>query len=376
MPSELEPQQATWLGWPSNKGTFRIGPAQLAIATVARFISKYQDVHIVAPPHTWAKAVEYFKNDTNIFVTEVVSDDNWLRDIAPTFLIKNVGNKRDMRALGWKFNGWGKPREIKHDLDAQVAYKISNSLSTHFYKRFDFVCEGGSYSVDGEGTLITTEQCLLNKNRNPHLKRRQIEDMLRKCLNVTKIIWLPYGAFMDHDTDGHVDNMCVFAGVGKVMLSWPKGCGTDQCEDKEQEVRSLAALKVFESSTDAKGRHFTVVKVPHPPPLIYTQKEVDSLPEIKGSYPRKAGVRMAGSHVNLIITTDMVIVPIFHCESDAPAMKIIAETFPTRKVVSVYAREILLGGGNIHCMSQQEPRCDTKSSVFVKTKKNTSRKNR
>jgi len=281
-----------------------------------------------------------------------------------------------MRALGWKFNGWGKPRQIKHDLDAQVAYKISNSLSTHFYRKFDFVCEGGSYSVDGEGTLITTEQCLLNKNRNPSLNRQQIEKTLRTYLNVTKIIWLPYGAFMDHDTDGHVDNMCVYAGIGKVMLSWPEGCGTDQCEDKEQEVRSLAALKVFESSTDAKGRRFTVVKVPHPPPLVYTQKEVDSLPVVKGSYPRKAGVRMAGSHVNLIITPDLVIVPIFHCESDAPAMKIIAETFPTRKVVSVYAREILLGGGNIHCMSQQEPRCDTKSGVFVKTRKDSSRKHR
>ena len=91
MPSEMEPQQATWLGWPSNPGTFRLGPAQLAIATVAHLISKYQDVHIVAPPSTWAKAVEYFKDDENIFVTEVVSDDGWLRDIAPTFIIKNIG---------------------------------------------------------------------------------------------------------------------------------------------------------------------------------------------------------------------------------------------------------------------------------------------
>jgi agmatine deiminase len=374
MPSEFEPQQATWLGWPSNSGTFDLGPAQLAIATAARFICKYQDVHIVAPPSEWAKAVEHFKNDENIFVTEVLSDDGWLRDIAPTFLVKDIGSRRDMRALGWKFNGWGKPKIIKHDLDALVAFKISNFLSTHFYKKFDFVCEGGSYSVDGQGTLITTEQCLLNKNRNPKLNKKQIENTLHKYLAISKVIWLPYGAFMDYDTDGHVDNMCVFADIGKVMLSWPEGCGTDQCEDKEQEKRSLAALKVFESSTDAKGRPFTVVKVPHPPPLFYTQKEVDALPKVKGSYARKAGVRMAGSHVNLIITNDIVVVPIFHCESDAPAMKIITETFPTRKVVSVYAREILLGGGNIHCMSQQEPKCDTKSSHFVGIKNKSRRK--
>jgi len=143
MPSEFEPQRATWLGWPSNPGTFRLGPAQLAIATVARTISQYQTVQIVAPSSTWLKATEYFKNDENIFVCEVESNDGWLRDIAPTFLIKKNKNKgmgkgqeRDLRALGWKFNGWGKPKEIKHDLDALVALKISNFLSTQFYKNF------------------------------------------------------------------------------------------------------------------------------------------------------------------------------------------------------------------------------------------------
>jgi agmatine deiminase len=376
MPSEFEPQRATWLGWPSNPGTFRLAPAQLAIATVARVISQYQTVQIVAPSSTWLKATEYFKNDENIFVCEVESNDGWLRDIAPTFLIKKnknkgVGKGRDLRALGWKFNGWGKPKEIKHELDALVALKISNFLSTQFYKNFDFACEGGSYSVDGQGTLITTEQCLLNKNRNQHLSKRQIQDVLCKYLNVTKVIWLPFGVFMDYDTDGHVDNLCVFADVAKVLLSWPKNCGTDACEDKEQEVVSLAAMKVLESSTDAKGRPFSVVKVPHPPPLIYTQKEIDTLPAVKGSYQRKAGVRMAGSHVNLIITNDVVVVPIFHCESDEEAIKIISNAFPSKKVVGVYAREILMGGGNIHCMSQQEPLSDTKNGYFKKTNKRT-----
>jgi agmatine deiminase len=326
MPSEFEKQSATWLGWPSNPGTFRLKGAQRAIEEVARIISKYQIVHIVAQPSAWEEAYECFKDCANIFVNEVDSNDNWLRDIAPTFLIK------------------------------PVAVKISGFLSVPIYKKFDFVCEGGSFSVDGQGTLITTEECLLNPNRNKNLTKSQIANNLCNYLNLTKVIWLPYGVFHDTDTNGHVDNMCVFAGVGKVMLTWPNGCGTDECEDKEQEIRSMAALDVLENSTDAKGNKITVYKIPHPTKLYYTKSEVKSLPGVNdGSFARKDGVRMAASHVNLIITNEVVVVPIFHCPTDNEAIKAVSEVFPNKKVVGVYAREILLGGGNIHCMSQQQP---------------------
>lgn len=355
MPAEFEKQFATWLGWPSNPGTFRIKPAQLAIENVARVISKYQPVHIVAPANDWQDAYERFKDCKNIYVTEVESDDDWLRDISPTFLVKNTGKNRYLRSVGWKFNGWGKPKEIEHEKDALVALKISNSLAVPFYKKFDFVCEGGSFSVDGQGTLITTEQCLLNPNRNKNLSKAQIESTLCNYLNLSKIIWLPYGVVHDTDTDGHVDNMCVFVGVGKVILTWPKGCGTDECDDKEQEVHSLAALKVLENSTDANGKLIKVYKMPHPPVLKYTRSEIDTLPVTKGSYVRKLDTRMAASHVNLIITNEVIVVPIFNCATDAEAIKLMSEIFPNKKVVGVYAREILLGGGNIHCMSQQQP---------------------
>ena len=129
MPSEFEKQSATWLGWPSNPGTFRLKGAQLAIEQCARIISKYQIVHIVAQPSVWEEAYERFKDVPNIFVDELDSDDNWLRDIAPTFLIKPVGKNRLMRSVGWKFNGWGNPKTIEHDKDALVAVKISGFLS-------------------------------------------------------------------------------------------------------------------------------------------------------------------------------------------------------------------------------------------------------
>ena len=355
MPAEFEKQVATWLGWPSNPGTFRLKQAQLTIEKVAHIISKYQIVYIVTSPSTWYEAYNRFKNYKNIFVTEVDSDDNWLRDIAPTFLVKNVGKNRYLRSVGWKFNGWGKPKEINHDKDALVSIKISNFLAVPFYKKFDFVCEGGAYSVDGNGTLITTEQCLLNPNRNGNLTKSQIENVLYNYLNLSKIIWLPYGVAHDHDTDGHVDNMCVFAGIGKVLLTWPKDCGTIECIDKEQEMRSLAALNVLDNSTDANGKSIKIYKVPHPPILQYTQNEIHTLPNVKGSYVRRENERLAASHVNLIITNDVVVVPIFDCSSDKEALKIINEAFPNKKVVGVYAREIVLGGGNIHCMSQQQP---------------------
>jgi agmatine deiminase len=355
MPAEFEKQEATWLGWPSNDGTFILKDAQNAIEKVARHISKYQKVHIVVSPSKWDETYKLFMNDPNIYVTEVISNDSWLRDIAPTFLVKDYGSKRFLRAVGWKFNGWGKPEEIIYELDGLVALKISNFLSIPFYKKFDFVCEGGSYSVDGKGTLITTKECLLNKNRNPNMTKEEIEDVLYKYLNISKIIWLPYGVVQDTDTDGHVDNMCVFAGVGKVFLSWPKNCGTPECLDKEQEIRSLLALEVLENSTDANGNPFKIIKIPHPPILEYKKEDVKKLPNVDGSYVRKVGVRMDASHVNLIITNKVIIVPTFDCSTDNEAIKIISDVFPKRKVVGVYARDVLLGGGNIHCMSQQQP---------------------
>jgi agmatine deiminase len=355
MPSEFETQKATWLGWPSNPGTFNIIKAQLAIEKVARAISKYQRVYIAAPPSTWKRAVDLFNNDSNIYIVEVVDNDSWLRDIAPTFLVKNSGKNTYLRGLGWKFNGWGKPNVINFEQDALVSLKISNMLAIPFYENYKFVCEGGSYTVDGKGTLITTEECLLNKNRNKNLSKTQIENVLCKYLNVNKIVWLPYGVAADTDTDGHVDNICVFAGVGKVILSWPKGCGTPECIDKEQEKRSLAALHVLENCTDCDGRTFTIYKIPHPPIISYTQKDIDNLSRVKGSYARKIGERLDASHINLIITNKIIVVPTFDCSSDKEAIKVLSEVFPTRKVIGVYAREILLGGGNIHCMSQQQP---------------------
>ncbi len=158
----------------------------------------------------------------------------------------------------FSFNAWGKPDDIEHGQDKFVGIKLLQQLRLPAYDYTHFVCEGGSFSVDGQGTCLTTEQCLLNPNRNKHLSKPTITDILCRSLGVRKVIWLPFGAAADEDTDGHVDNMCVFARPGEVMLSWPSGCGGGSCVDVEQEKRSLAALKVLQEETDAHGRSFKV----------------------------------------------------------------------------------------------------------------------
>ena len=347
MPAEFDRQSSIWLGWPSNESTFRTSKAQLVIEQVARLISPHVKVHIVAPPSTWAQAYQRFQGAENIFVTEVECNDGWMRDVAPTFL-------SDDSAVSWKFTGWGKPRTIVHEKDALVAVKICNSIGFPC-QILDFVLEGGSISVDGKGTLMATEETLLNKNRNPSLTKHQIENVLKGTLGVSKVLWLPFGISGDADTNGHIDNMAIFYAPGKVLLTWPIGCGTGSCADPDQEMRSLAALQVLENATDARGRKIKVVKIPHPPIMFYTKQEAESIIQTKASFPRKEGTRIAATYINMIFCNDIIVIPTFNCYTDEIALKVMKELFPSKKVVGVFSRELNLGGGNIHCMSQQQP---------------------
>lgn len=347
MPAEFDRQTAMWLGWPSNEGTFCLKKAQRVIEEVARLICDQVAVHIVAPPSTWEQAQKRFQGVTGVYVAEVECNDGWMRDVAPTFL----SNKS---AISWKFTGWGKPRMIAHDKDALVAVKICNSIA-YPCKRLNFVLEGGSIIVDGRGTLMATEETLLNKNRNPALTKHQIEQTLTTELGVSKVLWLPYGISGDADTNGHIDNMAIFYAPGKVLLTWPEGCGTGSCADPDQEMRSLAAMGVLEKATDARGRKVKVVKLPHPPMQFYTKEEEQEILLKKGSFARVAGTRIASSYINMIFCNDVIVVPTFNCHTDELALNVVKGLFPTKKVVGVYSRELNLGGGNIHCMSQQQP---------------------
>jgi len=209
------------------------------------------------------------------------------------------------------------------------------------------VLEGGSIHVDGEGTLLTTAECLLNPNRNPDLTHDDIEEILQECLGVTTFIWLPDGVYND-ETDGHVDNMCCFVRPGEVALHW-----TDD-ENDPQYPRSMAALKVLENTLDAQGRRLKVWKLPSPGPLYASEDETSAVQK-GNAIERIEGNRLAGSYVNYLISNQQIIFPLLDERTDEQAKVLFQQMYPEYLITGVPAREILLGGGNIHCITQQIP---------------------
>jgi agmatine deiminase len=262
-----------------------------------------------------------------------------------------VDDAGTVRGVSWRFNAWGGLRGglfFPWDADDQVGPKVCDLERVACYQP-DLVLEGGSIDVDGEGTVLTTEECLLNPNRNPDLSREQIEELLHAHLGTSTVIWVPRGVHLD-ETDGHIDNMARFVAPGVVVLTW-----TDDEADPQYE-RSAEALAVLESSTDAQGRPMRVVKLHQPGPLHIRDDEAAGVDVVPGTQPREAGERLAGSYVNSYIGDGIVVVPVFDDPHDDAAVAAYRELFPDRRVLTVPGREILLGGGNVHCITQQLPR--------------------
>ncbi|KAK4750779.1 hypothetical protein SAY87_004261 [Trapa incisa] len=350
MPAEWEPHSQTWMGWPERPDNWRDhgAHAQKVFAKVASAISRFEAVTICASASQWKNARKMLPE--NIRVIELSMNDSWFRDTGPTFVASKCGLK--VAGIDWNFNGYGGLEEGCYrdwSLDLLIARKI---LEVEKLPRFfqNLILEGGSIHVDGEGTCLTTEECLLNKNRNPHLTKEQIEDELKSYLDVKKIIWLPRGLYGDEDTNGHIDNMCCFVKPGVVLLAW-----TDDESDPQYE-RSIEAFHVLSNTTDANGRKIEIIKLHVPDPLYMTDEEAAGLVE-GDSVPRIAGTRLAASYINFYIANGGIIVPQFGDQKwDDEAVCVLSSAFPDHKVVRVEgAREIVLGGGNIHCITQQQP---------------------
>jgi agmatine deiminase len=347
MPGEFEPHDGCWMAWPERPDNWRLGakPAQAAFAAVAEAIA-------VAEPVTMAVSDRQFEHCRSVLseavrVVEISTDDAWMRDIGPTFVIDAHGRRR---GVDWRFNAWGGLEGglyFPWDRDERAAQKVLEVEGAERY-RAPLVLEGGSIHVDGEGTVITTEECLLNPNRNPQLSREQIESLLCEHLGAEKVLWLGRGVH-DDETDGHVDNLACFARPGVVLLTW--------CEDRDdpQHEISREALERLSGERDARGRSLEVVRVPSPPGLAITAEEAAGVDALAGTLPRRAGDRLAASYVNFYIASTRVIMPLLDERTDGQAMEIVRQCFPEREVVGVPAREILLGGGNVHCITQQVP---------------------
>lgn len=348
MPGEFEPHSGCWMAWPERTDNWRAGakPAQEAFAAVAEAIA-------ASEPVTMAASDAQFENcramlPPQVRVVEVSTDDAWLRDTGPTFVVDGAGHRR---GVDWRFNAWGGSDGglyFPWDRDERVAAKVLEVEGDERY-RAPLVLEGGSIHVDGEGTVLTTEECLLNPNRNPELSREQIERALLAYLGAEQVIWLGAGVFAD-ETDGHVDNLACFARPGTVLLTWTED------EDDPQAAISGDARERLEAATDARGRSLEVILLPSPGPLRISAEEAEGVDAAEGTIPRRAGDRLAASYANFYLGNSRVVYPLLDPRHDDEAASILRRAFPEREVVGVPAREILLGGGNVHCITQQVPR--------------------
>lgn len=349
MPAEWEPHVRTWMLWPERPDNWRLGakPAQAAFVAVAHAIARFEPVTVGVSAAQYENACARLDHPA-IRVLELSSDDAWVRDTGPTFVVDARGA---VRGVDWTFNAWGGFAGGLYwpwQRDDQLARKILAVEGCARYRTEGFVLEGGAIHVDGEGTLITTEECLLNRNRNPDLDRAAIEAMLAEHLAVDTVIWLPHGLYND-ETDGHVDNFCCFVRPGEVLLAW-----TDDERDPNWS-RCRAALAVLERSRDARGRTLTVHRMPIPGPLYASAEECAGVDWVAGSQPRDPSIRLAGSYVNFLIVNGGIVAPSFADPRDTEAEALLRRLFPEREVAMVPGREILLGGGNIHCITQQQP---------------------
>ncbi len=348
MPGEFEPHDGCWMLWPERPDNWRLGakPAQQAFVAVATAIAGSERVSVGVSAAQYANARR--RLPAAVRVVEISSNDAWMRDVGPTFV---VDGRRRLRGVDWGFNAWGGldgGLYFPWDRDEAVAQKVLEVEGCDRY-RAPLVLEGGSIHVDGQGTVITTEECLLNPNRNPGLSRAQIEDCLRRYLGVECVIWLGKGVHGD-ETDGHVDNLCAYVKPGEVVLTW-----TDDRRDPQYAI-SRDAYDRLRQARDARGRRLQVHKLVQPRPPAMTKAEAGGVDVAEGTQPREAGMRLAASYVNFYIGNRRIVAPLLDPKRDGAALRKLRALFPGREVVGVPGREILLGGGNIHCITQQVPR--------------------
>jgi len=335
------------MAWPERPDNWRrrATPAQEAFVAVAEAINPSDPVTMAVCDVQFERARAQLS--PSIRVIELSTDDAWIRDTGPTFVIDDRGRRR---GVDWHFNAWGGLDEGLYrpwDRDERVAQKLLELEDTERY-RAPIVLEGGSIHVDGEGTLITTEECLLNPNRNPGLSREQIEMALRDYLGAERIIWLARGVYGD-ETDGHIDNLACFVSPGVVLLAWTED------ELDPQHAICADALERLERATDARGRKLEVIRIPLPGPLTIAAEEARGIEAAPGSRRRRAGDRLAASYVNFYLGTSRVVFPLLDERLDGAAAELLSSCFPDREIVGVRTREILLGGGNVHCITQQVP---------------------
>lgn len=329
MPAEWEPHERTWIAWPV-RGSMVHPEEHDAVcggyAAVIRSILAFEPVTVLVDEDFDEEARKWCCRGADFL--HVPHDDAWMRDAGPTFVFDQEGRRC---GVDWRFNAWG-GKYSPCDRDDAIASAVLKACAIPPLHS-GIVLEGGSIHVDGEGTMITTEECLLNPNRNPSLTRAEIERELSVKLGIERFLWLPRGLSGD-ETDGHVDNIACFSAPGVVLL---QSCD-DPCDPNHAVTQE--ALAVLEDAVDARGRKIRVVEIPQPPARM------------------RDGERLTLSYLNFYLVNGGVILPVFGDdaeETDRQALQILEREFPDRRVVPVDGMALIAEGGNVHCITQQMP---------------------
>ena len=374
MPAEYSAHDGTIMIFPVRPGSWGKDRTETlkSFGRIFLEILRRENLYLLAGKKHWMEAKDFIDSliahnaadkeevellENRCLIFPIDSDDAWARDVGPTFVVNRdesiVGN--NIRGINWAFNAWGGEVDglyASWAKDDKVAVSFCDICNIDYYDAAPFVLEGGSIHSDGEGTVMVTESCLLSPGRNPSLTKEQIEENLKKYLGAEKVLWLPRGIYND-ETNEHVDNVCAFTAPGEVVLAW-----TDDESDPQYEL-SKADLEYLEGQTDAKGRHLTIHRLPIPDhPVLVNVEDLANYEFEEGEDEREVGERLAASYVNFYFVNGAVLVPQFggeNVKSDERAVDLLKTICPDREVIGIPARAILLGGGNIHCITQQIP---------------------
>jgi agmatine deiminase len=323
------------VAWPSHEELWQenLPAAQLAFIKLCQAIAdpdpgtgapRGERLHVLVPNDNAARAAKEALAGLGAELHSIRFGDIWLRDTAPIFLT----GPRGVAAARFGFNGWGGKYELPHDDEVSKEVTAASGLPSY---AFDFVLEGGSVEVDGQGTVLTTRQCLLNPNRNPGMSQAELEGALKDSLGAEKVLWLGDGLLNDH-TDGHIDTVARFVAEARVVCMHPSGADDPNRDVLERLARDLGAFR------DARGRTLDVVRIPSP-----------------GLIRGEDGEVMPASYVNFYIGNRTVVVPTYGSKWDDEAVAAVGRLFPGRRAVGLDARAILTGGGAFHCITQQVP---------------------
>ena len=329
MPAEWEPQEAIWLAWPHNEMTWPEGiltQVEASYVEIIRALHLHQKIKLLVNDAEAEARVRGMLIDAGVRIMlpiflQVPTEDAWIRDYGPTFVVNS--HSRQLAMLKWNFNAWG---EKYNDalVDEQVPYVLNKRLRLPIFEA-GIILEGGSIEVNGAGLVLTTEQCLLNKNRNPKLNRQEIETYLKEYLNVSRVLWLNEGIVGD-DTDGHIDDVARFVNKNTVVCAFEEDPADENYKILKENYERLVRFDL------------NVIKLPMP------------------GFVSDGDLRLPASYVNFYIGNGAVVVPVFGHTNDQRALDILQKCFPDRRVAGVRATAMVYGLGTIHCCSQQEPK--------------------